>query len=481
MVSLVSSPRFKSLLFVALFGWLITISPNCFGQLEDALQRGETRIRCIDSIDAAYSAIDTIILPIAPVGIIEEMQRIEESVEGIVQNTTHYDFGLGDIVWWNFGVAMFALVAAILAAVFGFLGFRYQKKAAIALEGREGKAFQLDIIMHLVYSDISSIISIHDSWIQNHSPQRINTMKQQINRIEAIKIPEDIIDPNTFAFDSEVYGQTVKIKLGLSHLNRTLENYTSFYGIDAINGNKYHDMIVYSLIRLLTLLGELVATINLSKNHSYNKKEKNAKAKMRYLWDNVILRNKRKLKKIIIVSLSVCFIVSIVYGFKSNNWSFCVLLSIGMTMMVLAFPFLKQYVYSKIHPREININEIDCSPSILKTIIYEQGSKLLSLDPSALDSILNDNSEVPDIVKKSISVFRWDTINFTSICEKARNEMPGRDYFIQYFTDTRLIEKYPHLEYLLCEDKEPISFEEFIYSALKFELAVKHIFPNHLD
>ena len=118
-----------------------------------------------EMIDATKAVVDSISAgaPDSSLEIISEMQCLGGSVADVVHNTAPLSFGMGDLEWWNFGIGIAALIAGTLAAIFGFLGFRYQKRAAVSLESREGKAFQLDMMIRMIWSSMTSLLAFHHS------------------------------------------------------------------------------------------------------------------------------------------------------------------------------------------------------------------------------------------------------------------------------------------------------------------------------
>lgn len=378
--------------------------------------------------DTIKHAADTLMERIPPSdGVITEMQRLGGSVAEVVQNTSPYDFGWGDLAWWNFGIGLAALVAGTLAAIFGFLGFRYQKRAAISLEGREGKAFQIELVIRMIYSNISSLIAFHYSLTEKKTPV-------PRNRIESLKVPQDIIEPSLFSNDSEVYGKTVLLRRDIGKYNHDLDSYASYYETNSEKEAIYMGILLTHMIGLLDTLGLTMATINkgsIISEIKYDQKHE--------VWEAFIKDVK---------------------GHK-GFWS-----------------ALNTYLKKRFGVKEYYIKPRYYSPYIAEAVSREHYKTLRDINQEMVKDIINQKDDLPEVIHSEVKRHNWEAdilikdVKFEVYLDRIKE-------YREVLQSSELPNHFPHLTRLSWH--YGISLVDFLDSALRLEVSLKQVDERFLQ
>ena len=378
--------------------------------------------------DTLKHAADTLMEAIPPAdGVITEMQRLGGSVAEVVQNTSPYDFGWGDLAWWNFGIGLAALIAGTLAAIFGFLGFRYQKRAAISLEGREGKAFQIELLIRMIYSNISSLIAFHSSLSKGKKPV-------PHNKIDSLKVPQDIVDPAVFANDSEVYGKTVLIRRDIGKYNHDLDSYASYYKTDPEKETVYMGILLTHMIGLLDTLGYTMATIDMKSIKS-----------------------------------------QIESDFKHEIWA-------GFKKEIKEHKYfwyaLSDYLDKRFSKKGFYIKRKYYCPYIAKAVACEHFKTLQGINQDMVNDLIARKDELPDVIHSEVKRYGWDAIVVikNTVFEIEQEQV---EEYRKVLQELELSNQFPHLS--LRSWHSGISLVDFLDSALRLEVSLKQVDERYLQ
>lgn len=386
--------------------------------------------------------------------VITEMQRLGGSVADVVQNTSPYNFGWGDIVWWNFGIGMAALVAGILAALFGFLGFRYQKRAAVSLEGREGKAFQFDMIIRMVYSNISFLIAFN---------QKCTKEKREVpfNRVEAMKIPLELIDPSVFSNDPRVYGLVVQLKRDFVIYNQDLESFKVYCGEGSAIANSYVSTLICQMMMLINNLGIIMATIDYKETYKKYVKDENEKYWNEFLFESG-LKNEDYEKddpledvegrfNRIIMRIELFFLYFLYLYYIPKYWLI--------------------YLKKRRAKKTLVIKPKYYSPYIANAVLNSHFDDIGYIDKEWVRDILKNDLDLPDVVDERLQYMKWDADVFSEQCNFRYQDLMEGYNIREVAEHPEIAKRYPHFTYF--RNQEKMALNDFILSALRFESALK--------
>ena len=393
----------------------------------------------------------------------------------MVHNTTPYDFGWGDIVWWNFGIGTAALIAGILAAVFGYMGFHYQKRAAVSLEGREGKAFQFDMVIRMVYDSISSLISFHQLWVYDGVPV-------PRNRIGSLKIPLDLINPAVFSTDSRVYSLVVKLRRDIGILNLDIDAYSSYHGEPTMieKESAYMTNLLLKMVGILDILGVTLATIDF-KNviHDYmrdNTKEYLALFKEAFSFKSIIERAVNTyagiIEQIDIHHSPWKTILFLIFFIPLGFILWTVVLLYELVCLIIRLCSRKKLAF--LTPKYY-------CPYIARAIINEHFENISHIDKNIVDVMINPPFVVslPAEIGEKFDNLKWEGDVFTKKSRFSHYDLDFRSSILDIKGIEKIKMAYPHIGSFV--DNKEMPFKDFLLNSLLLEIILKQIDKSFIE
>lgn len=416
-----------------------------------------------EMIDTTKAVVDSVSVDVTGTSleVISEMQRLGGSVVDVVHNTAPLNFGMGDLGWWNFGIGIAALIAGTLAAIFGFLGFRYQKRAAVSLEGREGKAFQLDMIIRMIWSSMSSLLAFHHSSKAGHPVHK--------NKIESLKIPQELIDPSMFSTNAHIYSYIVQFKRDITKLNLDIDTFSSYYGSCGPNEQTYVKIIQSQMLQLVDHLGMAMGLIDYSalyKRYVHDQRKEYKKSFLVNLRYSVLTMDKEDwiLNKKESVSL-MRYLLDYVLLYFLNAIYVCIVCPLSFCELLV--DYLKK-CFSK---KSLKMRPGYYCSFIGQALLNEHFNTFRTLDNKRTKDILSFTQDESSVLKLFLKDGKWDEKVFSgSVKYECKDLMLG--YLFREFAEQPGIrEKYPHVK--AYREGQSITLSEFVQSALSLETALK--------
>lgn len=135
----------------------------------------------------------------------------------IAENTEPINLVNWDLAWWSFHIAIFSLIAGIIAAIYSYRGYKFQRISAERLEKLiPGQISYYEVICCL----INNILDLEAIFFGKSSFKEYPT--KLILSISSL--PEDLIDLNKYEKNKQCYEEAFKLKIAWRNYNVLINN-----------------------------------------------------------------------------------------------------------------------------------------------------------------------------------------------------------------------------------------------------------------
>lgn len=157
---------------------------------------------------------------------------IYDLLNKIIENTEPIKISNINLLWWSFWIAFSSLIVGGIAALFSYLGYKFQKKSAQHLEVLlPGHMSFYEVVGAL----LNNILSIESCYFGEKKYD-----KYPIKIIFAsAKLPEDLFCLEKYEKDSVCYDEAFKLKLSWQNYNSMLEQLVDY----TINSKKPKEIL----------------------------------------------------------------------------------------------------------------------------------------------------------------------------------------------------------------------------------------------
>ena len=145
-----------------------------------------------------------------------------ETLKQIADNTKPLDLFNQNLGWWSFGTAIVGVFISSLAAVFSFLGYKYQKLSAQKLEEIAPGDISYDSVSFSLVHNIIDLKSIFKD-VTSYDDYPVKLI------IDSDKLPDDLIDLSKYEKNKKNYDSACNLILAwrtyniyLSHLSEII-------------------------------------------------------------------------------------------------------------------------------------------------------------------------------------------------------------------------------------------------------------------
>lgn len=151
---------------------------------------------------------------------IPEIIEISKGIKQISENTEPlfvYSIDISHLASWSFAIAIFSLIAGVIAAYYSYRGYKFQKISADHLESLvPGQMSYYEIVGSL----INNILSIEAIFFGNNSYKTY-----PVKLILAIaKLPEELIQLDKYEKNQTCYDEAFKLKISWQNYNYFLDS-----------------------------------------------------------------------------------------------------------------------------------------------------------------------------------------------------------------------------------------------------------------
>lgn len=138
-------------------------------------------------------------------------------INKIAENTEPINLVNWDLSWWSFHIAIFSLIAGIIAAIYSYRGYKFQKISAERLEKLiPGQISFFEVICCLM----NNIIDIESIFFGKKSYKEYSTKLL----LSFSKLPEDLIELEKYEKNIKCYEEAFELKIAWRNYNILIEN-----------------------------------------------------------------------------------------------------------------------------------------------------------------------------------------------------------------------------------------------------------------
>lgn len=201
-------------------------------------------------------------------------EDISAPIFRIAENTEPINLVNWDLAWWSFSIAMLSLIAGIIAAIYSYRGYKFQRISAERLEKlTPGQISYFEVVCCL----INNILDLESVFFSQKSFRKF-----PINLILSIsKLPEDLINLEKYEKNKACFENSFHIKIAWRNYNLFIDDFAkaiNIYNDDEIRAYaQYLITLSKSYIRLIQKF-ELV----LVQNSYLNSKETTSNNRIAY-------------------------------------------------------------------------------------------------------------------------------------------------------------------------------------------------------
>lgn len=144
------------------------------------------------------------------------LSNIYEPLDKIAKNTEPLDINNINILWWSFFIAIFSLIAGIIAAWYSYKGYKFQRISAKHLETLvPGHMSYYEIVGSLLNNilDIESLFFGHKDY--NKYPVKIF--------LATSKLPYELIHLEKYEKDKACYDEAFKLSIAWQNYNNMID------------------------------------------------------------------------------------------------------------------------------------------------------------------------------------------------------------------------------------------------------------------
>ena len=187
-----------------------------------------------------------------------EIETIKDTLASVSQHTEPVNFLWADSNISNGTIGLIAAIAGIIAAIFGFLGYKYQKISSEELKSMVPKRIPLLPFLKKLYDNYAIIRLVYDSSILLPSETKENDIDEDIADYEyqylpwksiltSAMLPESLLDISKYEKydDNNIYISAVEMKLRWQEYNEYLQ-----IAIDELDSGNINDKTCTKLIDL---------------------------------------------------------------------------------------------------------------------------------------------------------------------------------------------------------------------------------------
>ena len=169
-------------------------------------------------------------------------------ISKIAENTEPIHFANWDITWWSFSVAILSLIVGIIAAIYSYRGYKFQKLSTEKLDKLiPGQISYYEVICCLINNifDIESIFFGSSSY--THYPTKLV--------LSLSKLPEDLINLDKYERNRICFEEALKLKIAWRNYNIVIDeliaNIKTYSNSEVISYSNYLISLSKSYITLI--------------------------------------------------------------------------------------------------------------------------------------------------------------------------------------------------------------------------------------